>query len=203
MFRIFKKENGLTAIELVITIAILALVSAALYGFVTISLKAQQKSFSEIKAGNEARKAILSIADNLRDAIQSDSGSYPILSAGNQTITFFTNIDQDSGIERVRYFLSGTNLNMGVIEPQGTPVTYPAGQEQVKTIARYMQNGANPIFYYYDKNYTGTEAAINPSNVGEIRLIKIVVIVDANPNSDPPATTMETEAQLRNLKDNL
>ncbi|MDD3888137.1 MAG: prepilin-type N-terminal cleavage/methylation domain-containing protein [Patescibacteria group bacterium] len=203
MKNIFKKENGLTAIEVIIAIGIIALISGALYGFVKISLKAQQKSFAEIKAGNEARKAMLSMADNLRDVVQSETGGYPIKNAGNQTITFYSNIDQDDEVEQVRYFLSGTNLNMEVTEPQGTPLIYPNGQEVVKTVARYIQNGANPIFYYYDMNYTGTQSAINPSNIGEIRLIKIVIIVDANPNSNPPPTTMETEVQLRNLKDNL
>lgn len=203
MINIFKKENGLTAVEVVIAIGIIALISGALYGFVKISLKAQQKSFAEIKAGNEARKAMLSLADNLRDIVQSETGGYPIKNAGNQAITFYSNIDQDDEVEQVRYFLSGTNLNMGVTEPQGTPLIYPNGQEVVKTVARYIQNGANPIFYYYDRNYTGTQSAINPSNVGEIRLIKIIIIVDANPNSNPPPTTIETEVQLRNLKDNL
>ncbi|MFA6295793.1 MAG: hypothetical protein WC663_00385 [Patescibacteria group bacterium] len=203
MFKIFKKEAGLTALEVVITIGIMALISGALYGFVRVTLKAQQKSFADIKAGDEARKAILSLADNLRDTIQSSSGSYPIQNAANQSITFFSNVDQDDEVERVRYFLDGTDLKIGTIEPQGVPVTYPVNQEKIRTVAHYIQNGANPIFYYFDKNYTGTQAAINPNNVGEIRLIKIVVIVDANPNSAPPATTMETEVGLRNLKDNL
>lgn len=203
MFTLFKKQSGQTAVELVITIAIIAIISGAVYGFVRILLKAQARSFGEIIAGNEAKRAIFSMADNFRDAIQSATGGYPIENAANQAITFYSNIDQDANIERVRYFLSGTDLQMGTIEPQGTPLTYPEGQEQVRTIARYIRNNANPIFYYYDKNYTGTEAAIDPNNVGEIRIIKIMLSIDTKPTENPPATNIETEVQLRNLKDNL
>lgn len=203
MFNLFKKQSGQTAVEVVITIAIIAIISGAIYGFARILLKSQSRSFGEIIAGNEAKKAMFSMSDNLRDMIQSATGGYPIQTASNQSITFFTNIDQDTNIERVRYFLSGTDLRMGTIEPQGTPLIYPAGQEQIKTIARYIRNGANPIFYYYDKNYTGTEAAIDPNNIGEIRIIKIMLTIDTKPTENPPATNIETEVQLRNLKDNL
>lgn len=198
-----KNQQGVTVIEMLIILAVFSIISAAIYGFISISLRAQTKSFAEIEAATNARKAIFSMSDNIRNTIQSATGSYPIQNASNQSLTFFANIDQDPDIERIRYFLSGSDLRMGVIQPQGIPVSYPEASEQISTIARFIRNGADPIFYYYDKDYTGTQAPLNPSDIGNIRLIKIVLVADSDPNRNPPATTMETKVQLRNLKDNL
>lgn len=198
-----KNQKGITAIELIITLAIFALVTAALYGFIRITLIAQSRSLADISAGNEARKTVLQMAEDIRGAIQSETGGYPIEEAANQSLIIYTNTDADEDVERVRYTLSDTSLERGVIQPQGSPATYPIDQEQISTIARYIQNGADPIFYYYDGNYTGTQDPIDPENIGDIRLIKIVLTVDTNPAKEPPATNIETEVQLRNLKDNL
>lgn len=203
MKKLFSKQGGFTFPEIIIALAIFSIVTVALYGFIRITLIAQSRSFAIITASNEARRAVSIMTTDIRGAIQSESGSYPIETAQNQALTIYSNIDTDAQAEKIRYFLSGTDLRRGVIQPQGTPAAYPPASEQISTIARYVRNGATPIFYYYDKNYTGTQNPMNPINIGNIRYIKIILIIDDNPSRNPLPVTVEGAAQLRNLKDNL
>ena len=196
-------QKGITLVEFAITLGIFVIITFAIYGFIRIALLAQSRSLSEITAGNDARKAILQMAHDIRGTIQSETGGYPIEEATDQSLIIYTNVDDDEDTERVRYTLSGTNLERGIIQPQGAPATYPLDQEQVSILSQYIQNDASPIFYYYDENYTGTQDPINPEDIGMIRLIKINLMIDTNPNSEPEALDIETEVQLRNLKDNL
>ena len=196
-------QKGITAIELIIALAIFSIITVALYGFIRITLIAQSRSLAEISANNEARRAMFQITQDLRGTIQSEIGSYPIEEAANQSLIIYTSTDEDHDAEKISYYLSGTDLIRSVIQPQGSPATYPEDQEQASVIARYVQNNTNPIFYYYDKDYTGTQDPIDPENIGDIRLIKINLLIDTNLLKEPPAINIETEAQLRNLKDNL
>ncbi|MEK9201667.1 MAG: hypothetical protein AAB944_01715, partial [Patescibacteria group bacterium] len=106
--------------------------------------------------------------------------------------------------ERVRYFLSGTDLRKGVIKPSGNPLQYNPASETFSTLARDVRNGGQNLFDYYDANYDGTTAALTqPVSVSVVRLVKVTVIIDADINRAPSPKTFMTQVSFRNLKDNL
>lgn len=153
----------------------------------------------------DARSVLRIMVREARSASPSGIGAYPIAEAGTQSFAFYSDIDNDGIQERVRYFLSATDLKKGVIEPTGSPLQYNPASEQVTTLlARNVQNGAQPVFTYYDTNYDGTTAPLSqPVTTATIRLVKISIVIDADPNREPAPKTFTSQVSLRNLKDNL
>ena len=153
---------------------------------------------------DEARKVLQPIASEIRSASPSSLGAYPIEEANNTEFIFFTDTDNNGTKERIRYFLSGTTLERGVIVASGSPLQYLSANEVVTEIVHNVNNGATPIFSYYDSSYNGSSAALTqPLSIFAVRLVKITLVIDADPNRPPAPVTASTQVSIRNLKDNL
>ncbi len=194
---------GVSLLELIVSIGI-----AVLIGGVVLTLNLDQLRFSRLaqersEIENSTRLALNRMVKAIRDAQPSATGAFPLITAGTQGLTFYANTDVDAGIELVRFFLNGTLIQRGIIQPVGSPATYPAGNEVITTVTTNIRNGAAPVFEYFDENYLGTGAPLSqPVTVSDIRLVRVTLIVDANTAATPPASTLTTYIQLRNLKDN-
>jgi len=142
----------------------------------------------------------------IRETTQADNGSYPIVSANDNDLVLYSDYNKDSIVERLHFYKSGKNILMGVRNPTNTmPKTYASGDQQTTTIANNIVNDSStPIFYYYNKNYPG-DAANNPLkmpvNVANIRLMKIYLQININPNRAPDNVQMQSFIELRNLND--
>lgn len=156
---------------------------------------------SAIAATDAAHQVVRSTVSMIRQATPSATGSYPIQSATSTELVFYAPVAGTTTIQRARLFISNGKLQLGTTQP-GSPATY-SGTESVTTLLSGVVNGATPLFQYYDASYTGTGAAMNPVTLSAIRLIKMTIIFDDNPNAPPLPSTIELLAQLRNLKDNL
>jgi hypothetical protein len=58
---------------------------------------------------DEARKGIETMVKEIRMAKEGENGAYPIEYAGDKEFIFYSDIDGDGRVERVRYFLAQTN----------------------------------------------------------------------------------------------
>lgn len=195
------RRPGFSLLELIISVTIMVTIFVTLGGAVANALKENKARQSTVEAIDRANQIIRSTASLIRQAQPSPTGAFPIVSASSTSLTFYTASSGET-IQQARLFLSGTTLQLGRIQPVGNPATYPSDQEVVTTVLTNVRNGSVPLFEYYDVNYTGTQAAMNPINLSAIRVVKLGVIYDDNPNVPPSATTIELRAQLRNLKDN-
>ena len=114
--------------------------------------------------------------------------------------------DSDDVADRVRYFLDPVTLSVkrGVILASGSPPAYTE-QESFSTLITDISNGAStPLFDYYDGNYTGSSLPLSmPVNILDVRLVKITIKIERDPNRAPELTTLTSQAALRNLKDNI
>ena len=197
-------SSGFTLIEVLVTAGILAIVGTLLGVFTVSGLKEWDRSRSQVEAQESARAALARMTKIIREVKNSDNGSYPLAAATAQSLTVFANVDSDNDQEQIRFFLENSQMKIGIIEPTGSPATYPAGNEAISILASNIRNGANQIFSYYDKNYTSNEAALSiPVNLLNVRLVKINLSIDFNPNLPPLPIEMQTSVTFRNLKDNL
>ena len=150
-----------------------------------------------------SRVALKTMTAEIRSASNSSNGAYSIDSATPTSFSFYGDINNDGLKERIRYFMSGTILKKGVLKPTGNPPTYISANETVTNFVKNITN-ISTIFLYYDKNYDGTTAALlTPINVNLIRLVKITLTTDEDPNRPPIPVTLTTQVSIRNLKDNL
>ena len=141
----------------------------------------------------------------LRPAKSGSDGSYPIVQAATSSITFFSDIDADGLQERVRYYLIATILKKGIIKSTGSPPSYIPSQETFITLASNIKNAtSSALFEYFDNTYAGTSSPLSqPVNIPNVRLVKINLLIDADPDRSPIPRLYTSEVMLRNLKDNL
>jgi prepilin-type N-terminal cleavage/methylation domain-containing protein len=199
-----KKDKGFTIIELLVTMAIFTLILGAITLFARDIFYYNNIFSGGLTSYDQARKILQPISSEIRSASSSSLGSYPIEKTGDIEFIFFSDVNNDGLKERIRYFLSDTDLKRGVIIPSGTPLQYLTSNEKISIIIQGIRNGATPIFTYFDTNYNGSTAPLSqPVMIIKVRLVKITLVIDADPNRPPSAVTVTTQVSMRNLKDNL
>lgn len=197
-------DPGFSIIEAVVAISILTLVGIAVYTFQKDVFSFNRIFSQNITAQEEARRALKIMSAEIRAASPSSVGAYAIAEAATSSFVFYSNIDDDSFKERVRYFLDGAVLKKGVTKPTGDPLTYNPASEVVSDVVRDMANGATAIFSYYGTEYGGTTPPLaEPIDISAVRLVKIMIMVDRDPSAPPAPISLTTQISMRNLKDNL
>ncbi len=199
----FKK--GLTLPELVISVAVLSLLTIVVSTFQKDVFSLNTNLQSSLNAQLEARHLIKTIISEIRKTSPSENGTYPIELASSTGITFYSDVGNNGSVDKVRYYLSGKTIKKGVITPTGNPAVYNSGSEVTTTLLNYVVASSTlPIFQYYTSSYSGTTSPIAmPPDISTIRLIKITVIIDTDPNRSPTPIIATSQVSLRNLKDNL
>lgn len=190
-----KNPKGFTIIEMMLSIAIIVLISTIVLNFVTDGLTLSRFESEQETAVKIARDAMAVVTKEIRKANQSELGGYPILTIEDFNFIFFSDVDNDNETEKIRYYLNGNELIKSITEP-GADSLY-AGADSTSTIANYMNNQAEPIFRYYDSDQNET------SEINDIRMININLKINVTPTIMPNDYYVETDINLRNLKDNL
>lgn len=190
--------KGITLIETIVAIAIFLVSMLAVTGFIFYFYRTSTYDFQQMSAINSARRGIEIMVREIREATFSDLGSYPVIEAQDQSFIFYSDIDKDAKIEKVRYFLDGTDLKKGEIEATGDPLQYLSENEAISLLSTEVRNGASDIFTYYDEDNNEVEEL---EQVAQIRLVEVSLIVNVDPNRPPDEFTLISNAQLRNLKE--
>ena len=199
-----KNKRGFTLIEAMVSVFVLSLVALLVGSF-------QQNVFSlnsiiqrGLTAQQEGRLALKTIIPEIRSAASSSTGSYPIAEAQQKSFIFYSDIDNDGLKERLRYFLDGDVFKRGVLKPTGSPAQYILANEVVTELVHNIANGATDIFNYYDSSYDGTTSPLSyPISISDVRLVEITLVIDGNGSKPPEPVIIQSEASMRNLKDNL
>jgi type II secretory pathway pseudopilin PulG len=197
MKKITDASRGFTFIETLVwisifTAAMMATVSALLYFYRTNSYAIEQAG-----AVSSAQRGLEQIMRTIREAAYSSQGAFPIHSIAANDFVFYADIDNDALIERVHFYLDGTDFMRGVAEATGNPPDYTTG-ETATAIAEYVRNTAQGIttFRYYDE--LGTEIT-NYTNWTSVRFVKATLAVNVNTATLPNQLTLDSSAAIRNL----
>lgn len=197
-----KNRSGFAILEILFGISIFVLVALALSLFARNIWIYGSAISTGLGDTDEVRTLLKKMVAEIRTAAPAETGAYLINSAVSSGFTFYSDIDDDGITERIRYFTESTNLKKGVLEPSGSPLSYNPANEAVTTALTGVTSPS--IFAYYDTNYDGTSAPLpEPISLPSVRLVKITITVDKDPNRPPTAKTFSTQVSIRNLKDNL
>lgn len=204
--KIFPNRAGLTFIEMIMAIAIF---SMGIAGFTLLFSRTWQSNSYVLEMGKDsmaASQGVSNMADYIRRARQGDDGSYPVQLADENELTIFSDYNKDGVTDRLHFYKSDQSIMMGITEPAATfPVTYPAGDQTVVTLAEHVANdSAAPIFSYYNKNYpadTTNNPMSVPASVADVRLVKVYLEVNIDPNNAPNSVHMQSFVEMRNLND--
>ncbi len=140
------------------------------------------------------------LVTEVRSMGPSSIGGYAIQAAASSSFIFFSDVDQDGIFERVRYTLTSTTLERGLIEPTGNPLQYVTSSETVRTLVTNIL-AASSTFLYFDENYTGAENPLPaPIDLPSIRVVRIDVYADVSPSTAPQPTYFTNTVAIRNLR---
>lgn len=198
-------NKGFSLPELIISVFIISIITVSVNTFAKDIFSLNYFLQSGLNAQLDSRHIVKVIVTELREAGPSANGSYPILLASSSAVTFYSDIDNDGIREKVRYFTSGSTIKRGVISPTGSPLTYLDVNEKLTTIiSGYVASSTLPLFQYFPSSYAGTSSPLTyPVDIPSIRLVKVTVIIDSDPNKSPVQIQTTSQVSIRNLKDNL
>ena len=199
-------KKGFTLIETIVAIAIFVL---GIQATTLVFSKIMQNKAYTLEMGRSSlviSRSVGDLVDYLRRVKQSDAGAYPIVSADKNDLVVYCDYDKDGITERLHIYLTGGKVYMGVTDPTNTiPKTYPAGDAKVILLADHIVNTASDaMFSYYNKDYpkdTVNNPVSVPADVSQVRLIKIFLKINIDPNHDPDNIQQESFVELRNLND--
>lgn len=192
--------QGLTLVELIVAIGISGLVGVVLVAFVSSTFNLWRLTREQQDLQFKTRIALRSITTEIREMQDASNGSFAIATANPNEFIFYSNVDQDDDIERVRYFFESNALKRGLIEPSGSPALYPSGSETISIIVSDVYLSGD-MFSYYDETYTGVEDPLSsPFDNTDVHLVKISFSIDNDPINPPGANEITTEITPRNLK---
>lgn len=189
--------------EILVVLLIFSLLSLALLRFIGSGFSVSRSVLLQQQAVEDARLQLKRISRSLREARPGAGGEYSLADMQPQRMIYFADVDGDSAVERVRYELSGTDLLRGVVEPEGDPPEYILANEEVTVVSRNIRNASEPVFVFYSGNFPADTTELTPVDVTEVKHIKFYLRIDVNPDVEPDEVVVQSEVQLRNLKDNL
>ena len=197
-------KKGFSLIEIIISVSILTMIIIFIGAFQSDVFSLNRIIQSGLQNQSDAKKIIRPFANEVRSALTSNLGSYPIAETSSTSFTFYTDIDKDGLREKVKYFLDSGEFKKSVISPTGQPLVYDQENEQIIKLVQDVINF--DIFEYYDSSYDGTTsitALSQPVTTSEVRLVKVTLIIDSDSNKPPAPIEVTTQVSIRNLKDNL
>lgn len=201
-----KLRSGFTLIEMTVGISIMAMIGLAVLGLQYIIGQSQTVAFDQSIKIEIANSSLASLIREIRTARAGDNGAYVIENGTNQTMTFYSDVDFDGLAEKVRYFMDGTSLKKGVIEPTGYPVDYPSNTEKISIVSEYVRNDTAPIFYYYNGDWpadTINNPLPTPVDPDTVRLVRVYLRINPKEDDSGGDYVLDSFAQIRTVKDNL
>lgn len=193
-------HRGISLTETIVVIAITTMVVGALLSAIRYFYINNAYVFEATSSVYQARRGLSTALADLREASYADDGNYPIGAAATSSITFYSDIDADGGVERVKIWKVGTTLYKVTTNASGSPPTYVGQSSATSTIATFLRNATStPIFTFYDAN--GAQLATTSPTLSQIAAVNVNLQIDLNPNRAPQIFTLTGRATLRNLKD--
>jgi len=192
-------NKGFTFVELIIAVAILVIMAAAISAFFVSLYKEQTSNIARIGRIDAAGKAIEKMSGEIRKMNRAENGIFPLEVVQEQVLVFYSDVDNDGLTERIEYSLDGSVLKKKLIEP-GDSLDY-SGEETTTAIVDGIRNGTEPIFKYYDENYTGSEDPLSePINVTSVKIIEVILDINADEKYLSSPLRAETKVHPRNLR---
>lgn len=188
----------MTFIEAMVWIALMVAAMSAIASTVMYFYRTNAYSLEQATAVTSAQRGLESVVRTIREAAYSSEGAFPIVTVSPHDFVFYADVDEDPLIERVHYYVSGTTLMRGVLDPTGNPPDY-IGAESTDVVADYVHNLSvgSSTFQYYDA--LGAEVASSTSAYTSIRFVKVTLGVNVNIETLPSRLTLYSSAALRNL----
>jgi hypothetical protein len=110
------KTRAFTLLETVIAISFFSIITFFVSNFIVSSYRIYYYDKEQSMAVDQARRGVETMIKELREARDGDNGSYPIETADDKQIVFYSDIDNDGKAEKIRYFLGTVSSGSSIKE---------------------------------------------------------------------------------------
>ncbi len=198
--------RGMTLIEVMMAIFIMLI---GIEGFTLLFIRTWNNNSYTLEMGQSSMavsQGVSKMVNYIRGARQADNGAYPVRLADDNEFTVYGDYDKDGIAERLHFYKNNQNVLLGVANPTVTmPKTYPSEDQEIIIVAEHIVNATDePVFYYFNNNYPGdiiNNPLDTPAAVADIRLVKIHLKINIDPNRAPDNIEMQSFVEMRNLND--
>lgn len=194
-------KKGVTYIEIIMSVAITAIILILIGKLTTTSNIINSLIDQTIKVRQSSDYTFQTLVSDIRSMIPSAAGAYPIESASSTSFIFYSDVDRDGVVDRVRYTLATSTLDRGTIRPAGNPLIYSTSSEIITSSVNNVDVGQSS-FTYFDENFTGSQIPLSsPVNLLAIRVIKVNITVKSSTSTEN-IVKFTNAIMPRNLKTN-
>ncbi len=197
---LIRQSRGFTLIELVITFAVVGVISTAAYSFFNTSISQYLALHKDSVVFGDLATQSQRIANVMR-------GLTGIVSADANDITVYAYFaPNDTYVSKIRYYknVEGTKLFADVTQMTSNPPvgTEVAGSLKTYTIINNFHSIAGlDLFDYYDAS--NSEIVLPIPDLNTVKIIRVNLAVPSKRPVASSDTTMTVEVALRNRKTNL
>lgn len=194
-------QKGMTLVEVVMMTALFTILSFVVLNSIATFYRYNAYTIAQSYQVSHARRGVERLVQDMREMIYADDGSYPLVTMGSTSVSFYSDVDRDDSVEFVTYDLNGSTFTKNIYEATGTPPIYSTSTpNQSITLSEYVQNNNQntPVFTYYMNS--GAEATAS-STVTDVGYIGVNLIVNIDPVRDPGEFSLRSSASLRNINE--
>ena len=189
-------QHGYSLVELLVVMTLTSMIAVPLVIFSYKGLS----SYEFLQAQSDTSTELSSLSQRIGKVVRGATG---VLSAQPNTLTMYGYFSPaDTEVKKIRYFINGTNLNIGVTKPDSAvqPFTYNNYLEIVTTTRVDLAMGGTPMFTYYDDAGNLLTAGFS---VGQVKAIGLYVAANPRVKQLNVPVSLTTRVTLRNFKTNL
>lgn len=196
MLRRSSSQAGYSLVEVLVVVTLTSLLAVPLVVFTYKGMT----SYEVLQAQSNTSLELSTLSARIAKVVRGATG---VETASANTLVIYGYFSpQDTVIKKIRYFISGTNLNIGVTPPSGTApnYTYSPADEVVTTTRIDLAMGSNSMFTYYDDLGNVLPAGFS---TGQVKAISIYVAANPRVKQLNVPLSVGTRVTLRNFKTNL
>jgi hypothetical protein len=192
------KNKAATLVEVVVYTGVLSIIIIAVFNAIHYSYKSHSFVLDQIDATREARYGLERLVKDIREAAYADNGAYPVVSMSDNEFIFYSDVDNDNKVERIRYFIEDNKLKRGITDSSGVPPDYDTNNEELEIVSLNLRNIQEGIalFTYYNKSGTQLQ---DLDKLLDLKFVIIRLVTDINPGRLPNSYEFRSSATLRNL----
>lgn len=196
--RCLQRSQGFTLVETIIYIAVFFIVMTALAVTISYTYRAGRFVYEQADALNEVRKGMETMVQALRESAYADNGAYPLVSMSADSVTVYSDTDNDGSAERITFTIQNNELAKKVLPASGNPPVY-TGTETTTSVAQFVRNTdlSIPLFTYYDAD--GNEVT-DYTQLSRVESIYIRLFVNIYPSRAPDDYELRSRASFRNAR---
>ena len=192
-----RRSHGFSTLETLMWIGMFVLTMGAIMSSILYFYRVNTVTINQASSVASAQRGVDTMVRTIREAAFASDGAYPVISLADNQFAFYADVDADAFIEKVRYYLSGTTIVEGIVNPSGDPPVY-TGTEATSVISDYVRNTAENLvmFTYFDED--GAPIS-NYANIADVRFVTVNIVVDVDTNKLPNPFFLRSSAAMRNL----